>query len=81
MSTETWTNPNDKTQQFEIGTADFEYSEGSISKFVGDAIRSVYRGLRLPLNLLLGAIDGNGAACPTYGLWAGPGWSVGRDGA
>ena len=71
MSVEIWYNPNDpkpiKTP-YSIGTADFEYTEGSFSKFVGDAIRSIYRGLRLPVNLLLGAIDGNGAACPTFPL-------------
>jgi Ca2+-binding RTX toxin-like protein len=81
MSVEIWENPNDpkpiKTK-YSIGTADFEYTEGSFSKIVGDAIRSIYRGLRLPVNLLLGAIDGNGAACPTYGLWGGAGWNAGN---
>ncbi len=74
MSTEIWTNPNDpkpKKTEYPIGTIDFEYTEGSISKTIGDSLRSIYRGIRLPLNLLLGAIDGNGAACPTYGLWGG----------
>lgn len=80
MSVEIWENPNDpkpEKTQYPIGTADFEYTEGSISRIVGDAIRSIYRGIRLPLNLLLGAIDGNGAACPTYGLWGGAGWNAG----
>jgi Ca2+-binding RTX toxin-like protein len=76
MSVETWINPN-TNKEYQIGTADFEYTEGSISRIVGDAIRSIYRGIRLPLNLLLGAIDGNGAACPTYGLWGGAGWNAG----
>ena len=81
MSVEIWTNPNDpkpKKTEYPIGTCDFEYTDGSFSKLIGDAIRSIYRGLRLPVNFLLGAIDGNGAACPTYGLWAGAGWNAGN---
>lgn len=74
MSTEIYRPNGPNTEPiYEIGTCDFEYTKGSFSQIIGDAIRSVYRGLRLPLNLLLGAIDGNGAACPTYGLWGGAG--------
>jgi hypothetical protein len=45
-------------KRYDIGTCDFEYTKGSFSKLVGDSIRSIYRGIRLPLNLLLGVIDG-----------------------
>jgi len=82
MSTEIYRPNGPNTEPiYEIGTCDFEYTKGSFSQIIGDAIRSVYRGLRLPLNLLLGAIDGNGAACPTYGLWGGSGWSGGVRGS
>lgn len=78
MSTEIYRPNGPNTEPiYEIGTCDFEYTKGSFSQIVGDAIRSIYRGLRLPVNLLLGAIDGNGAACPTYGLWGGAGWNAG----
>lgn len=46
--------PND---EYQIGTIDFEYTKGSFSELVGDAIRSIYSGIRVPINLLLGAID------------------------
>jgi len=80
-TTNYYPNYPDTTRVYQIGTADFEYSEGSVSKFLGDSIRSIYRGIRLPINLLLGAIDGNGSACPTYGLWGGSGWSGGKRGS
>jgi hypothetical protein len=67
--------PYGPNNEYQIGTIDFEYTEGSFSKLIGDAIRSVYRSIRTPLNLLLGSIDGTGASVPTYGLWSGPGWS------
>jgi hypothetical protein len=70
MSTKIWNNPNDPKQpptDYKIGTADFEYSKGSIAKFIGDKIHDIYRGIRLPINIVLGALDGNGAEVPTEG--------------
>jgi len=66
MSTETWTNPNDKTQQYEIGTEGrelFPVAEGSgvFNTFLNVA-RSIY-------NNVTGLAD---IIVPTYGLWAGP---------
>jgi hypothetical protein len=81
MSTETWTNPNDKTQQFDIGTEGWEFNDsGRPNNILDDvrdgiltSIRTLFPGIGYIPSILVGWIAGDGAYCPTYGKWAGPG--------
>jgi len=89
MSVEIWENPNDpkpiKTR-YPIGTEGWQFSYGSGPNNVLDsardytlaAIRIIYPGLGVIPTVIAGAIIGDGAWCPTYGLWAGPGWAGGE---
>ncbi|HQF83928.1 MAG TPA: hypothetical protein PLX58_03050 [Smithellaceae bacterium] len=70
---------------YPIGTEGWQFSYGSGPNNVLDsardytlaAIRIIYPGLGVIPTVIAGAIIGDGAWCPTYGLWAGPGWSAG----
>jgi len=69
MSTEIWINPNDKTKRYEIGTEGrelFPIAEGEgIFDTLLNAARSLYNNVTNLEDIIV----------PTYGLWAGPGWS------
>jgi len=69
---------------YPIGTIGWEYNN-KLFKTIDialDAIRTLgslkEKGFATVASFLLGAIDGNGAVCPTYGLWAGQGWAGGQ---
>jgi len=78
MSTTEWTNPN-TGKGYPIGTIGFEYNNPIFKAFdfALDAARKIFPGATA-YNLLFGAKEGNGAWCPTYGSWAGPGWASGH---
>ena len=71
---------------YPIGTEGWQFSYGSGPNNVLDsardytlaAIRIIYPGLGVIPTVIAGAIIGDGAWCPTYGLWAGPGWAGGE---
>jgi Ca2+-binding RTX toxin-like protein len=80
MSTTKWTNP-ETGKEYPIG---YEGVEHSIEKdtalaFVADIFRATYPGLPIISALAVGLLDWNGdSVIPTYGSWAGPGWSGGE---
>lgn len=59
---------------YKIGTIGRELPKRSISSILGDIFRDTWIDIKIPIPLL------NGAWCPTYGFWAGPGWAGGREG-
>jgi hypothetical protein len=86
MSTEIWTNPNDpkpKKTEYPVGTEGWEFNDSgrpnNILDFARDytlaAIRTIFPRIGVIPSMIAGAIAGDGAWLPTYGLWAGPGWS------
>ncbi len=75
MSVEMWPDPNNPGEELPIGTEGRELfpiaaGSGVFETFL-NAARSLY-------NNVTGLAD---IIVPTYGLWAGPGWAVGKDGA
>jgi hypothetical protein len=84
MSTTKWTHPVTEIE-YPIGTEGWQFSDGSGPNNVLDsardytlaAIRIIFPGLGVIPTMIAGAIAGDGAWCPTYGLWAGPGWAGG----
>ena len=81
MSVEIWENPNDpkpiKTK-YSIGYEGLEHSSTGILGFVADIFRATYPVLPITSALATAVLDWNGdSVVPTYGLWAGPGWSGG----
>lgn len=66
---------------YDIGTEGWQFNHNNrpnnVLDYVRDyslaAIRTMYPGLGVIPTLLAGAVAGDGAWCPTYGLWAGPG--------
>ena len=78
MSVETWTDPNTKIK-YPVGTEGLEHSRTGIIGFVADIFRATYPMLPITSALATGLLDWNGdSVVPTYGKWAGPGWSGGN---
>lgn len=83
MSVEIWTNPNDPNptnpKPYPIGYEGVEHSRTGIVGFIADIFRATYPGLPIISALAVGLLDWNGdSVCPTYGSWAGSGWSGGK---
>lgn len=84
MSTTEWTHPVTE-EKYSIGTEGWEFNESgrpnNILDFARDytlaAIRTIFPRIGVIPSMIAGAIAGDGAWLPTYGLWAGPGWSGG----
>ena len=65
---------------YPIGTEGLEHGREGISGFILEIFRKTYSSLQ-PVPSILGTLLFGGsvdAAVPTYGLWAGPGWSAGE---
>ncbi len=79
MSTVKWTNPNNETQQYDIGTIGWELRrDNSLAGAFADIFRATYPLLPLSALFLAASVAMDpGSAVPTYGLWAGPGWNAG----
>ena len=80
MSVKIWTNPNDPNPadptRYKIGTEGLEHGREGLSGFILELFRKAYP--LLPVQSILGTLLVVGSvdvAVPTYGLWAGPGWS------
>ena len=79
MSTTEWRDPN-TGEPYDIGTEGLEHGRKGISGFILEIFRKTYLSLH-PAPSILGTLLFGGsvdAAVPTYGLWAGPGWSAGE---
>lgn len=78
MSVEMWPDPNNPKKFYPIGTEGLEHSSTGISGFVADIFRELYPYARIPSALAMGLVDWDwNSMVPTYGKWAGPGWSGG----
>jgi len=72
--------------EYKIGTEGWEFNDSgrpyNILDYTRDnilaAIRTLFPGIGYIPSVLVGWIAGDGAYCPTYGLWAGPGWAGGN---
>ena len=81
MSTTEWQDPNNPTKKYKIGTEGVEHAitKDTALAFVADIFRAAYPGLPIISALAVGLLDWNGdSVIPTYGSWAGPGWSGGK---
>ena len=78
MSTTEWTNPVTK-EKYPIGTVGIEtnYTAIKSSEVSLDAVREFFPGVEAAAKFFL-RDAGYGADIPTYGYWAGKGWSSGR---
>ena len=72
MSTVKWTNPNNETQQYDIGTEGRESFPIAEAKSIFGTFLNIARSI---YNNVTGLAD---IIVPTYGLWAGPGWAGGQ---
>jgi hypothetical protein len=83
MSTVKWTDPNNPENEYDIGTEGWEFNDSgrpyNILDYTRDytlaAIHKFFPGLGFIPSVIAGVIAGDDAWCPTYGLWAGPGWA------
>jgi hypothetical protein len=83
MSIEMWPDPNNPGKEYPVGTEGWVFNDsGRPNNILDDvrdgilaAIRTLFPGIGYIPSMLVGWIVGDGAWCPTYGLWAGPGWA------
>jgi Ca2+-binding RTX toxin-like protein len=78
MSTTPWTDPNNPENEYDIGTIGMEpiKPDGIFGETI-DAIRKYMLPFNLAYHAISAIITGGESLCPTYGLWAGAGWSGG----
>ncbi len=73
--------------EYKIGTEGWVFNDsGRRNNILDDvrdgilsAIRTLFPGIGYIPSILVGWMAGDDAYCPTYGLWAGPGWASGRE--
>ena len=86
MSTTPWTDPNNPENEYDIGTEGWVFNDNNRPNNVLDdardnilsAMRTLFPVIGYLPSVLVGWMAGQGAYCPTYGLWAGPGWAGGK---